>query len=66
MRAALVRLYFRRHMEAAGLKMMNFIKITEDFWIGEIDDLPKQAREMLKDEFAKRGIVVMLLGRWEL
>jgi hypothetical protein len=53
-------------MEATGLKMMNFIKITEDFWIGEIDDLPKQAREMLKEEFSKRGITVMLLGRWEL
>lgn len=53
-------------MGATGLEMMNFIKITEDFWIGEIDDLPKQAREMLKEEFSKRGITVMLLGRWEL
>jgi len=54
----------RWHMEATGV-IMNFIKITEDFWIGEIEHFPKEARELLKDEFAKRGIVLCLFGRWE-
>jgi hypothetical protein len=44
--------------------MMNFIKITEDFWIGEVENFPEEARQLLKDEFAKRGIVLALFGRW--
>jgi hypothetical protein len=51
-------------MEATSV-IMNFIKVTEDFWIGEIEHFPKEARELLKDEFAKRGIVLCLFGRWE-
>jgi hypothetical protein len=27
--------------------MMNFIKITEDFWIGEVEHFPEEARELL-------------------
>ena len=43
---------------------MNFIKITDDFWIGEIEHFSEEARELLKEEFAKRGIVLALFGRW--
>lgn len=50
-------------MEATGV-IMNFIKITEDFWIGEVEHFPEEARQLLKDEFAKRGIVLALFGRW--
>lgn len=63
MRARLVRISQRWQVEATGLKM-NFIKITDDFWIGEIEHFSEEARELLKEEFAKRGIVLALFGRW--
>ena len=37
-------------MEATGV-IMNFIKITDDFWIGEVDNYPEQARDLLKEEY---------------
>ena len=64
MHPALVCTGQRWQVEATGVTM-NFIKITEDFWIGEVEHFPKEARELLKDEFAKRGIVLCLFGRWE-
>jgi len=63
MHTALVCLTLNRKMGATGV-MMNFIKITEDFWIGEVEHFPEEARQLLKDEFAKRGIVLALFGRW--
>jgi hypothetical protein len=63
MHTALVCLTLNRQMGTTGV-MMNFIKITEDFWIGEVENFPEEARQLLKDEFAKRGIVLALFGRW--
>ena len=61
--AAVVRLSQRWQVEATGLKMSSFTKVTDDFWIAEVENYPQAARDFLLEEFEKRGIVLALFSK---
>ena len=45
--------------------MMNWVKIQENFWIVELNNYPKQAREALMQEFTDRKIGLIVLSNEE-
>mgnify|MGYP006935518216 FL=1 len=44
---------------------MNWVKIQENFWIVELNNYPKQAREALMQEFTDRKIGLIVLSNEE-